>query len=123
MSSTFKDLEAWQQAMELADLVYRTSRGFPKEELFSLTSQVRRAAISIPSNIAEGSGRKSDHEFVHFLSIANGSLRELETQMLIASRIGYLVPTQLEALQQQMDTIGRLLTGLRKAIQNRVSAS
>ena len=121
MSATFKDLEVWQQAMELAEAVYRITQPFPKEELFVLTSQARRAVVSIPSNIAEGSGRKSDSEFLQFLSIANGSLRELETQMLLAARIGYLAPTQLDPLQTQMDTVGRLLTGLRKSIRQRTT--
>ncbi len=121
MSATFKDLEVWQQAMELAEAVYRITQPFPKEELFVLTSQARRAVVSIPSNIAEGSGRKSDSEFLQFLSIANGSLRELETQMLLAARIGYLAPTQLDPLRTQMDTVGRLLTGLRKSIRQRTT--
>ena len=121
MSATFKDLEVWQQAMELAEAVYRITQPFPKEELFVLTSQARRAVVSIPSNIAEGSGRKSDSEFLQFLSIANGSLRELETQMMLDARIGYLAPTQLYPLQTQMDTVGRLLTGLRKSIRQRTT--
>ena len=119
-NASFKDLKVWQEAMDLADEVYRQTRNFPKEELFALTNQIRRAVVSVPSNIAEGSGRQSTAEFLQFLSVANGSLRELETQLIIATRIGYLPPQQLELLQLKMDTTGRLLTGLRKSLQNRV---
>jgi four helix bundle protein len=110
-SASFKDLEVWQEAVNLTDMVYRQTRKFPQEELFALTNQIRRAVVSIPSNIAEGSGRRSNTEFLQFLSIANGSLRELETQLIIAERIGYLSHEQLDALQPRIDSGGRLLTG------------
>ena len=83
-SQNYRDLIVWQRAMELVELTYSTSRGFPREETFTLVAQVRRAAISIPSNIAEGQGRGGSNEFVRFLRIAHGSLRELETQFMVA---------------------------------------
>src|SRR4051794_5130461 len=91
-SRNYRDLVAWQKAMDLVAEVYRASRGFPSEELYGLTNQVRRASVSIPSNIAEGEGRGTNAEFVRFLRIAYGSLREVETQLLIAERLGYLSP-------------------------------
>ena len=87
---SYQDLETWQQAMSLVVEVYRVTKLFPKEELFGLTSQLRRAAVSIPSNIAEGQGRTSTKEFLHHLSIAYGSLCEAETQILIAKKLDYL---------------------------------
>jgi four helix bundle protein len=86
----YKDLLAWQKAMDLVELVYTATRHWPKEELYGLTSQVRRAAVSVPSNIAEGQGRTSVKEYQHHLSIAHGSLREVETQMMLAQRLDYL---------------------------------
>src|SRR6476659_1156091 len=89
---SYQDLVAWQKAMDLVELVYGATRGFPREEVYGLTSQVRRAAVSVPSNIAEGQGRASTKEFLHHLSIARGSLFEVETQVLVAQRLGYLPP-------------------------------
>jgi four helix bundle protein len=86
----YRELIVWQRAMDLVEEVYKSSRDFPREEVYVLTSQIRRAAVSIPSNIAEGQGRKSTSEFLHYLSIAHGSLREVETQTLIAYRLRYL---------------------------------
>jgi four helix bundle protein len=91
---SFRDLQIWQKSMELTVAVYRMTQGFPREEMFGLTSQLRRCTISIPSNIAEGQGRSSEREFLHFLSIARGSNCELQTQLEIARRLG-LADTQL----------------------------
>jgi len=91
---SFRDLQIWQKSMELTVAVYRITQSFPREEIFGLTSQLRRCAISIPSNIAEGQGRSSEREFLHFLSIARGSNCELQTQVEIARRLG-LADTQL----------------------------
>jgi len=85
-----RDLIVWQRALELCTAIYKTTAGFPGEEKFGLVSQMRRAAVSIPSNIAEGHGRLTTSEYRHFLGIARGSLKELETQILIARRLGYL---------------------------------
>jgi four helix bundle protein len=87
---SYKDLVAWQRAMELVTATYKSTAGFPKEEQFGLTSQLRRAAVSIPSNIAEGQGRLSEKEFRYFLGQARGSLMEVETQFQIAQNLGYL---------------------------------
>jgi len=91
---SFRDLQIWQKSMELTVAVYRMTQGFPREEMFGLTSQLRRCTISIPSNIAEGQGRSSEREFLHFLSIARGSDCELQTQLEIARRLR-LADTQL----------------------------
>jgi len=102
--------------MVLVEQVYRITRDFPKEELYGLTSQLRRAAVSVPSNIAEGQSR-SNRDFVHFLSIAHGSLSELETQMLIARRLGYINEEQLSDFRQSAGEVGRLIHGSSKSIQ------
>ena len=113
----YRDLIAWQKAMDLAEAVYQASRGFPKEELYGLTSQLRRAVTSISSNIAEGQGRRSTGEFRQFLGNARGSLFEVESQILLAQRIGYLKPSQTEALLKQASEMGRVLNGLMTALQ------
>jgi len=114
---TFKDLRAWQESMNLVEMVYLATKEFPKEEIYGLTNQIRRAAVSVPSNIAEGNGRSSGKEYVHFLLIANGSLKELETQMLISEKVGYLHKEKLEEITKQLNSVGRLLTGLRKSLE------
>lgn len=101
--------------MDLAERTYAVSARFPKEELFTLTSQLRRASISIPSNIAEGQGRGGGTEFIRFLRIAHGSLRELETQFMIAQRLKYITEDQLEQVLELAALVGRLLNGLIKA--------
>ena len=114
-SRNYRDLFAWQRGMDLVELAYRTSGRFPKEELFSLTNQVRRAAVSIPSNIAEGQGRGSDPEFARFLNIAHGSLREIETQFMIARRLAYITDGQLAAVLDTAAEVGKLINGLLRA--------
>ena len=111
-NSTFRDLRIWQEAMDLTEEVYRATSDFPKHELYGLTSQMRRAAVSVPSNIAEGKGHRSDPEFVRFLLHARGSLLELQTQVMIARRLQYLSEPMAEALCQRGDTIGRGLNAL-----------
>jgi four helix bundle protein len=90
MIKDYRDLIAWQKAMELVESIYRMTKTFPQEEIYSLSNQMRRAAISIPSNIAEGHGRKSTKVFLHFLSVAYGSLKEVETQVFISLRLNYI---------------------------------
>ena len=107
-----KDMEVWKQSMELCFKVYSMTDNFPKNEIFGLTSQMRRCAISIPSNIAEGSNRYSDKETLRFIYIAQGSLAELETQILISQRLGYI--NDLNEINEQVSKISALLTGLRK---------
>jgi four helix bundle protein len=109
----YKDLAAWQKAMSLVTDIYRVTRGFPKEEIFGLTSQIRRAAVSVPSNIAGGYGRNSRNEFHHFIGQARGSLAELETQIEIACNLGYLPAEICSDLLARLAEVGRMLTGLR----------
>jgi len=116
MIKTFKDLLVWQEAMNLVEMIYLQTRNFPKEEIYGLASQARRAAVSIPANIAEGNGRISRKEYLHFLYIANGSLKELETHLLIAERLNYLTKETLEKIQIKLQTVGKLLTTLRKSL-------
>lgn len=111
---THKQLDVWIQAMALVKMVYDVTAKFPREELFGLTSQMRRAAVSIPSNIAEGAGRSDSKEFAHFLDIARGSLAELDTQLEIAQMLNYLPLDPM--IVQQINRVGALLTGLKKSI-------
>ena len=105
-------LEAWSRAIELVTDVYRSTEHFPKEERYGLTGQIRRAAVSIPANLAEGAGRRSQKEFAHFLSNSQGSASELETELIIAHRLGYLDKPTFARLIDQLERIGRLITGL-----------
>jgi four helix bundle protein len=112
----YRELFAWQKAMDLVVAVYEASRVFPKEETYMLTGQLRRAAVSIPSNIAEGQGRGVGREFTHHLRIAYGSLRETETQLLIAERLGYLPARKIETILELSSEVGRLINGLMKSL-------
>ena len=104
-----RDLILWHKAMDLAVLAYRHCSSLPRHEIFGLASQLRRAAASIPSNIAEGCSRTSANDYLYFLSVARGSLAELETQMLLAQRIGYLTEAESSELQRCIDEVGRIL--------------
>jgi four helix bundle protein len=108
----YRDVRVWQKGMELARDVYRYTQQFPKQETFGLTSQMRRAAVSVPSNIAEGKGRLTDRAFTVFLGHARGSLFELETQISLASDLGYLGEKEGRALAEQCAELGRMLNGL-----------
>ena len=112
----YQDLIGWQKAMDLVEVVYHLTKRFPSEELYGLTSQVRRAAVSVPSNIAEGQGRNSTNEFARFLSIAHGSLREVETQILIAVRLKYLQESDANQAIQLCGETGRILNGLMNSL-------
>lgn len=112
----YSDLVVWQKAMELVTEVYKVTATFPVEERFGLSSQARRAAISIPSNIAEGHGRKATGAYINHLSIAYGSLVEFETQIQIAARLDFLPSDQSISLLTETDEIGKMLTGLRKSL-------
>ena len=116
MISSFKDLVVWQEAMNLVEMIYRETKPFPKEEMYGLINQIRRAAVSIPANIAEGNGRKSRKEYLQFLSVANGSKTELETHLLIAERLNFLTKEKSDQLQVQLQSVGRLLSALRKSL-------
>jgi four helix bundle protein len=108
------ELDAWTVSRSLVKAVYLLTKAFPKEELFGLTSQMRRAAVSVPSNIAEGAARAGDREFAQFLNISRGSLSELETQLLIASDLGYIKSD--DPIFGVVDRVSRLITGLHKAV-------
>ena len=108
----YKELLVWQKAMDAAEEVYRLVKLLPREEQFELSSQLRRAAVSIPSNIAEGQARNSTKEFVNFLSIARGSTAELETQLMLCVRLNYLQQTQIDPVFNLCDEISRMLTSL-----------
>jgi len=116
----YRQLEVWQYGMQLAEDCYQVTRKFPREELFGLVSQIRRAASSIPANIAEGQGREHTKEFLHYLSLARGSLKELETHLILSQRVGLLAETNLEALLALSDRISRMLSGLRKALRRKL---
>ena len=108
----YRELIAWQKAMELSKEIYRVTRCFPDEERFGLVSQLRRAAVSIPSNIAEGQGRLTTGEFKQFLGHARGSVFEVETQLILASDLGYLPGQQMQGLEDLTAEVSRLLNGL-----------
>ena len=116
MLTSYRDLLVWQKAVELALHVYRLSEGFPKHEIYGLRAQLRRAGVSVPSNIAEGYGRASRKEYLQFLSIAQGSLKELETQTIIGQRLGYITLSQAERALSDADVIGRMLGGLIRSL-------
>ena len=109
-----KELDVWIKSMDLVETIYKVSNSFPDSEKFGLTSQIRRAAVSIPSNIAEGSARKGDKELLYFLYIALGSLTELDTQYLIAVRLGYVEKNK--ALEALINNVKKLLLGFRNYI-------
>lgn len=108
----YRDLLVWQKAVDWTEVVYSATGAWPSDERFGLTSQVRRAAVSIPSNIAEGAARRSTPDFLRFLSIARASLAEAETQLIIAERLGYIDASALSSLLGDADEISRMLSGL-----------
>jgi four helix bundle protein len=112
----YRELIVWQKAMDLVELVYQATKQFPKEELYGLTSQIRRSAVSIPSNIAEGQARKSTAEFLNFLSIANGSRAEMETQILLAQRLNYAANDTAQKILALSEEVNRLLNGLMNSL-------
>ena len=111
--NSYRDLIVWQKAMDLCEEVYRLARMLPKEELFALSDQLRRAAISIPSNIAEGRGRQSKKEFAHFLSIAQGSVAELETQIFLSFRLNMLQESDILSVLSLCTEVSKMLRALR----------
>jgi four helix bundle protein len=119
MVKSFRDLDVWHLSVELAETVYRVTARFPKSELFALTAQMRRAAVSIPSNIAEGRSRDSRREFLYFLSVSRGSLAELETQLELAIRLDY-TDSDLHAARAQTDMLGKKLNRLQTSLRARL---
>jgi len=116
---SYRDLLVWQKAMDLVVACYELARAFPASETYGLKSQLQRAAVSVPANIAEGHGRGSTKSFINFLWIANGSLTELETHILIAERLGYVSSDESARLILAAQEIGRMLVGLRRSLEAR----
>lgn len=114
-----ENLDVWKRAVEFVVDIYKVSESFPKDERCGLTSQMRRAAVSVPANIAEGAARTSRKEFMHFLSNAQGSASELDTELLIAHRLLYLREDQYTKLRSSLDNLGRMITGLLKHLAQR----
>ncbi len=117
---SYRDLQVWQHAMDLAVECYAVSKGFPQNEVYGLVSQLRRAAVSVPSNIAEGRARQHSREFLQHLSIAYGSLAEIETLIQIAARLDYVSGEKGDELLEKTAEIGRMLNGLRKSIRDKI---
>ena len=116
----YKDLIVWQKAMDLTTEIYRLTKKLPKDELYVLTNQIRRAAISIPSNIAEGNGRASTGDYIRFLSIARGSTSEVETQLLICVRLDYLAQEDIETALSLIDETGKMLNTIITKLRNQI---
>ena len=119
--NSYKELEVWKVSMDFVTEIYQLTRNFPSNELYGLTNQMRRSAISIPSNLAEGSGRKNTKEFIQFLYISNGSLSELETQIEIAFRLGYL--TDIESSMQRIRFLRKMLVNLIHSLETKQKQS
>ena len=117
--NSYRDLKVWQEAMELAVEAYRLTKCFPKEEMYGMTAQIRRSAASVAANIAEGHGRENTGSFVQFLRIAQGSLKELETHLLLADRVGVVRSGASVTLMTRCDVLGRMLRSLIRSLQRK----
>ena len=118
--NSYQDLLVWQKAMDLAVDFHKLTRRFPREEQFALSAQLRRAGISVPSNIADGHGRKTTRDYIHFLSIARGSINEAETQLTLAQRFDYISPSLLSGSLEKTAEIGRMLNGLIDSLEKKL---
>jgi four helix bundle protein len=114
---SYRDLEVWREGMDLAEACYQLTKTFPKEEMYGLVSQIRRAAVSVPANIAEGYGREYRNEYIQFLRIAQGSLRELETHILLALRVELITDQKAQPILTQCESTGKVLRALLRALQ------
>lgn len=119
--NSFRDLRVWQASMKLVEDVYRITESFPSKVIYALTNQIRRAAVSVPSNIAEGHTRESTKEYLNHLSIAQAPLAELETQIEISERLGYVTRLQIEQLLADASILGKQLFALRNALQKKLN--
>jgi len=117
----YRDLDVWNKAMDLVVICYELTRKFPKHEVYALSNQLQRAAVSIPANIAEGRERQHSKEFVQYLSIAYGSLAELETHILIAERLNYIDNSQSQIVLEKTSEVGKMLNGLIKSLKNKIN--
>jgi len=118
---SYKDLKVWQRSYQLCLEIYKITKGFPDEEKYGLTSQLRRAAVSVPSNISEGYGRKTTPEYIQFLYIAYGSVCEIETQILLSGDLGYISNGRLEMLNEGIREVERILKALIRSLENKPS--
>jgi four helix bundle protein len=116
---SYQDLKAWQEAMNLAEECYKVTKQFPKEETYGITSQIRRASVSIPANIAEGYGRRTRGEYLQFLYIAQGSLKELETHLLLSIRVKLAVADNINPVLTQCKLVGKILLGLIRSLESK----
>ncbi|WP_075898426.1 four helix bundle protein [Moorena bouillonii] len=116
---SYRDLKVWNRAMDLVVLCYKLTSKLPKTEIYGLSSQIQRAAVSIPANIADGKGRQHLGDYIHHLSIANGSLKELETHLLITGRLSYLKNSELQPVLELSDEIGRMLNSLMEKLKEK----
>jgi len=114
--NNYKELKIWQKSVDLAVRIYEITKDFPSEEIYGLTSQIRRSAVSVPSNIAEGAGRNTKKDFNNFLGISNGSSCELDTQMIIAQRINLIDQLALKSIQQQIDEVQKMNWSLKRSL-------
>ena len=115
----FRDLDVWKKAVDLAEKIYDVTIKFPKEEIYGLTSQLRRAAVGVSSNIAEGFGRRTDKDFTQFLYNAFGGVKEIESQLIIAGRLGYLKKEVVDEVMKELDDIGKMLRGFIEYVMGR----
>ena len=118
---THKDLRVWQQSIEMVTSIYKMTKAFPKDEIFGLVSQMRRAAVSVPSNIAEGYARGTDKEKLHFLRISSGSMSEIETQLMLSLKLGYIGQETYSELSEQITSVWKQLNALISSIKKRLS--
>jgi four helix bundle protein len=118
--SSYRDLKVWQRSLALAARIYRLTETFPKQQTFGLCSQMQSAAVSIPSNIAEGNQRDSTKEYLHFISISLGSTAELETQTLLSEQLQYLKQAEAQSILAELDEIGRMLRGIQKHLKEKL---
>jgi four helix bundle protein len=118
---SYQDLEVWKKSIDLVEKIYRVSKDFPPDERFGLTSQIRRAAVSVPSNIAEGAARFTTGEYLNALSVATGSLAESETQLIVANRLDMLALPTMKELLVESEEISKMLGGLRRSLERRRS--
>lgn len=123
MIKGYRELHVWQKSIDLVDVVFELTATFPTSERYRLTDQILRAAVSIPANIAEGSGRGGTREYIHFINIAKGSLAELETHLIIARRRKYIMEEAFNATMEMLDSIDKMLFRLKQALQRKLTPS
>ena len=119
---THKDLDVWKKSVSLVTSIYEVTKTFPKDEIYGITNQIRRSAVSIPSNMAEGSARKGEKEFIQFLYISLGSMAELETQLIIANNLKYVKLNDYELMTGRLEEIRKMLIGLIKFVKNKIKS-